>query len=328
MSSAPLPRYDELPARPGAPPGSSWGVWGDGDVFGCLNLLTPERAVAAASLVRRGAVFAMNLDMDLPGPPLFNRAKFAHEVTNGSSGISHDDVLSNWNTQSSSQWDGFRHIAHPEHGHYGGVADGDHGVHHWAQRGLVGRALLVDVGRWRAAQGRPLQYDQSDPIEPADLMGAIDAQGVPVEPGDVLLMRTGWVNWYRGLSIDKRSAMARDGFSAPGLAPTEETARTLWDLHIAAIGVDNPAVEVWPYGAFVGPEETQRIREHERSRFVDIFVHVRLLPLLGLPLGELWDLEPLADDCAVDGRYTGLFTSAPLNLPSGVASPPNALVIK
>ena len=39
-------------------------------------------------------------------------------------------------------------------------------------------------------------------------------------------------------------------------------------------------------------------------------------------------LEGLADDCASDGRYECFFTSAPLNLPAGVASPPNALAIK
>ena len=39
-------------------------------------------------------------------------------------------------------------------------------------------------------------------------------------------------------------------------------------------------------------------------------------------------LEALAADCAADGRYDCMFTSAPLNLPQGVASPPNALAIK
>jgi hypothetical protein len=42
----------------------------------------------------------------------------------------------------------------------------------------------------------------------------------------------------------------------------------------------------------------------------------------------MWNLEPLADDCAADGRYECFFSSAPLNLPAGVASPPNALAIK
>jgi hypothetical protein len=64
------------------------------------------------------------------------------------------------------------------------------------------------------------------------------------------------------------------------------------------------------------------------ARPSDTFAHFALLPLLGLPLGELFDLAALAEDCASDGVYEGLFTSAPLNLRGGVASPPNALVIK
>ena len=43
--------------------------------------------------------------------------------------------------------------------------------------------MLCDVGRWRAAQGRPLQYAESDVIEPDDILGTLDAQGSPLEPG-------------------------------------------------------------------------------------------------------------------------------------------------
>jgi hypothetical protein len=57
-------------------------------------------------------------------------------------------------------------------------------------------------------------------------------------------------------------------------------------------------------------------------------LHFSLLGLLGIPIGELFDLDALAEDCAADGRYTCLLTSAPLNLSAGVASPPNALAIK
>ena len=66
----------------------------------------------------------------------------------------------------------------------------------------------------------------------------------------------------------------------------------------------------------------------DRRRLHEIFTHTLLLPMLGLPLGEMWNLEALAADCAADGRYECMFTSAPLNLPHGVASPPNALAMK
>jgi hypothetical protein len=151
----PLPSYEELPVEPGAPAGSSWGLWGPSDKFGCLNLLTPDRVRAGVACAVRGAVFNLNLDLELPSPPLFGRSAFDHLVHNFTLG--HDDELSGWNTQSSSQWDGFRHMRHPVYGHYNGVADEEHGIHHWARRGIVGRAVLVDVARWRESVGLSIQ---------------------------------------------------------------------------------------------------------------------------------------------------------------------------
>jgi kynurenine formamidase len=334
MPTSTSPDYDDLPRRGGLP--AAWDVWdSDGAPFGCLNRLTPARVVEAAGLVRRGAVFALNWSMALPDPPLFGRASFRHEVTGGATATGHDDVLHGWNTQSSSQWDGFRHIRNhaamddePGTGHFGGLADEAHGMHHWARRGIAGRAVLADVGRWRAAEGRPLRYDEPDPIEPAELLECLAAQGTHVEEGDVLLMRTGWVGWYEQQPADVRSRLARvDELATPGLRSGEELARVLWNLRIAALGCDNPAVEVWPPGALTTPEHQAEVRA-DRRRLHEIFTHTLLLPMLGLPLGEMWDLEALAEDCAADGRYECFFTSAPLNLPAGVASPPNALAIK
>jgi hypothetical protein len=271
-------------------------------------------------------VFALNFEMELPDPPLFGRAAFEHEVKWLAGDVGHDDELSNWNTQSSSQWDGFRHIKHGTHGFYGGVADEDHGIHHWARRGIAGRAVLADVERWRAAQGRPIQPGASDPIEPDDVIGALAAQGTTVEPGDVLLIRTGWTSWYRGLDAAGRQGLA-GSLAACGLRPGEATAAMLWDLHIAAVAADNPALEVWPPGA-LADGETVRAAFSQPERSVEVFVHFSLLPLLGLPIGEMFDLDALAVDCASDGIYECCFTSAPLNLAAGVASPPNALAIK
>jgi hypothetical protein len=329
-----LPSYDDLPRRGGLP--AAWDVWGpEGAPFGCLSLLTPERAVAAAALVRRGAVFALNWSMGLPDPPLFGRASFGHEVTGGPTSTGHDDVLHGWNTQSSSQWDGFRHIRNHAAmddeegtGHFGGLPDEEHGIHHWARRGIVGRAVLADIGRWRERQGRPLRYDESDPIEPGELAECLAAQGTALEVGDVLLVRTGWIGWYEQQPASVRTALGDPAvLRTPGLRSGEDLARTLWDLHISAIGCDNPAVEVWPPGSTATAELDAEVRA-DRRRLHEIFTHTLLLPMLGLPLGELWDLEALAADCAADGVYECCFTSAPLNLPAGVASPPNALAIK
>jgi hypothetical protein len=322
-----LPSFDDLPVGDGKPAGSSWGLWGDDDVLGTLNLLTAERVKRGAECVRKGAVFPMNLDMHLPDPPMFGREAFKHEVIWLQNEAGHDEHLHGWNTQSSSQWDGFRHIKHPVHGFYNGIADEDHGIHHWAKRGIAGRAVLADVARWREQQGRPIQANTPDPIEPGDITGTLDAQGVSVEPGDVLLVRTGWMSFYRSLDTDARVAYNAEGHACAGLRPGEPTWRLLWDLHISAIGADNPAVEVWPPASFVQPDELQQIISNP-ERLDEVFMHIRLLPLFGLPLGEFFDLDALASDCAGDGVYECFFTSAPLNLHAGVASPPNALAIK
>jgi hypothetical protein len=84
----------------------------------------------------------------------------------------------------------------------------------------------------------------------------------------------------------------------------------LWDHHIAAVAADNPALEAWPPRAETGG-----------------FLHERLIPLLGMPIGELWQLGQLAEACLTEGRYEFFLTSAPLNVPGGVGSPPNALAM-
>jgi len=287
VASASLPSYDELPASPGAPSGSSWGLWGPSDKFGCLNLLTAERVTAGVACAVRGAVFNLNLEMELPGPPLFARSAFEHVIHDFA--VGHDDELVGWNTQSSSQWDGFRHR--------------------------------------RESVGRPIDPSSPSVIEIADLMATLDAQGVEVEVGDILLVRTGWLTWYRSLGPTARVELADTPHTpACGLQRGVDSARALWNLHIAAIAADNPALEVMPFG-FGDRDETRNWKD-DPGQAAETMLHFSLLGLLGIPIGELFDLDGLAEDCASDGRYACLLTSAPLNLSAGVASPPYALAIK
>ncbi|MGH9029998.1 MAG: cyclase family protein [Acidimicrobiales bacterium] len=324
-SEAPLPEYDELPVVAGAPKGSSWGLWGAGDVFGSLNLLGPDGVSKAMAEVKEGKVFNLNLELEMPDPPLFSRSAFEH-VVHGS-GIGHDDELVGWNTQRSSQWDGFRHLKHPAWGFYNGVADEDHGVHHWARRGIAGRAVLADVARWRDSVGRPISAPSADEITMEDLLATLRAQGSPVRQGDILLVRTGWLRWYRSLTAPGREAASRDVMSgACGLRRGRATAAGIWNLHVAAIAADNPALEVVPFGSW--DREAMKTWRDDPEAAADTMLHFSLLGLLGIPIGELFDLDALADHCAVDGRYSCLLTSAPLNLEAGVATPPNALALK
>jgi len=330
-----LPDYDELPVRSGLR--CAWNVWAPegGDRFGCLNLLTPDRTLAATRIVERGAVFPLNWSMALPDPPLFGRGGHIHTVTGDDRSTSHADILDGWNTQTSSQGDGFRHIRHhavrddePGTGHFGGVEDGEHGIDYWARRGIVARGVLADIGRWREAQGRPIQYDEPDAVMPDEVRACLADEGCEVGEGDVLLIRFGWIAWYLTTDADKRASLGdRSTFRSAGLHPGEDTWRMLWNMHIAALGCDNPGVEIWPRGSHLEPDVAAEALQDMR-RVHEVFAHTVLLPMLGLPLGEMFFLDDLADDCAADGKYEFMFTSAPLNLPHGVASPPNALAIK
>ncbi len=140
------------------------------------------------------------------------------------------------------------------------------------------------MARWREAVGRPLKQGTSDPITPEDIVAAIEAQGAAIEPGDVLLLRTGWIAWYLGLDDAGRDQIKQaDTLFTPGLLASEEMARLLWNLHISAVAADNPALEVWPIGALLDPEEVKAIladpaaREHEMQ-----LTHVSC-PCLGYP---------------------------------------------
>jgi hypothetical protein len=217
-------------------------------------------------------------------------------------------------------------MKHPVYGHYNGVADEDHGIHHWARRGIVGRAVLADVARWRASVGQPID-PSSTAIEIDDLMATLDSQGVEIEVGDILLIRTGWIDWYRGLGPEARIELAATPHTpACGLQRGVASARALWDLHISAVAADNPALEVMPFG--FGNRDEAQFWKDDPGRAAETMLHFSLLGLLGIPIGEFFDLDALARDCAEDGRYACLLTSAPLNLTAGVASPPNALAVK
>ena len=307
------PSYAELPD------GCAWDVLDP--ELGSLALLTPERVAGAARLVRSGARFSLDLPVDQPDPPFFGREPVRHTVFDFSETVL-DDRLDNFFPQGSTQWDAFSHFAHSTRGFFGGhdktsIVEGQAlGIDAWHPAGIVGRGVLLDVARHVDIPG-----DSSFTVTPELLDETAAAQDVEVREGDVLCVRVGWMTWYRSLDAAARAALAEKsrgslgGLALPGVGPGAATAEWLWDHGVAALAVDNPAVE--PFPPSVGGPFT-----------ADDMVHVRVLSMLGIPLGEFFDFDALADDCANDGVYEFLFTSAPLGIPGGIGSPPNALAIK
>jgi kynurenine formamidase len=312
-----IPSFDQLPVKKGAPPESSWGVFGDDDPFGCLNFLTPQGVIDAARLVQNGKVFRLDAKIGFAKPTLFGRATVSHKVV-PLAPFANDDVVDNFNTQEGSQWDGLAHVGHRwVERYYNGVQSSEIGpggklsIHEWAAR-FVGRGVLIDAFEFRKAKGRDLRPLERDVITLADLKGALESQGTTPKPGTILLVRTGWMESYEQCTPEqKRPLTSFENVKAVGIEATREMAAWLWDQRIAAIGTDSPGVEPLP-ADFSDPG----------------ILHYRALPLLGLPLGELFVLAPLAEDCARDRRYEFMVVSAPMVLEGGIATPPNAVAIK
>jgi hypothetical protein len=288
-------------------------VFGDGDVLGSLNLLTPDQVIEGARLIRAGETISLDLPLDIPDPPLFGRRSYRHHIV-ALSRNEMDDHLDDFHLQGSTQWDALNHVRCREHGYWGGrtqdPTDGPNGlgIDQWAEHGIAGRGLLIDVAGWFEAQGRNWNPLEPYAITTQEIAATLEAQGVEPAIGDIWCLRTGWVRAYRQLDAPTRALYARHPVFA-GLHAGEEMARRIWNAHPAALCCDNPAVEVVPGDPAVGS------------------LHRRLLPTLGLALGEMFDFERLARSCRSAGRWTFFFTAAPLKVPGGVGSPGNALAI-
>jgi kynurenine formamidase len=312
-----LPSYDELPD---APEGgrSGWGIFGPDDSVGLFNLLTPDRVLAAAQLIRRGALFPLNAPIDAFSPCIApSRGNPRHELLHSPGTIRFDDVYDNFYPQASSQWDSLAHYGYAENCFYNGATEDDitagrrNTIEHWAKRGLAGRAVVLDLARSMAEAGRSYDPVSSTSFTVDDLEIARHRVGVEYEPGDVLIIHTGFSAGYLELSEADRARVVQYQ-TAPGIAGGEEMCKYLWDSHISAIASDSYAVEVSP---------------------VDVssatgFLHRMLIGQFGMALGELWWTEDLAEDCEMDGVYEAFLTSSPLNARGAIGSPANALAIK
>ena len=317
-----LPKFNQLPHVGQTGERHAWDVFGRGDQLGTVNLLTPEQVKQSAALIRTGRVFNLTLPLNFPFPLYggFRAAGYRHHIEVNRGG--RDDYVDNFAMQGSSQWDSLRHIRFREFGYYGGRQDtdldqkGELGIENWARHGIIGRGVLLDVAHYLEQQGTPLEQTKKFSIDSALLERVAHAQQVTLGAGDIVLLRTGWLTWYKQLDAVGRDALrntlrpGEGGFACPGLDASQTTAAWIWDQHLAAIAADNVALEALPVDAAVG------------------FLHRRLIALQGMPIGEVWDLDEVASECANDGVYEFMLMSAPLNLPGGVGSPPNAYAIK
>lgn len=329
-----FPSYRQLRQRSDAPPGSAWNLFGEGDQRGMLNNAGAEEVVLAASLIRTGEVFGLDYPLNtfVPSPggtrPGTKHNIFANHENH------RDDWLDSFYLQSTSQIDGLRHIRHPEYGFFGGIADDridvgtpELGIQNIADRGIVGRGVLLDVGRAFERIGRAFDISTNEMLSPADLDLVAELEGVTFRRGDVLIIRLGWVPFYLALPPKERPK-GRGRSGNPGLQQSEAMLEWIWDHRFAMIAADNSGLEATPVDKtsgwfdFDAPPPLPLKPTHNGT------LHRPLIALFGMPIGELWRLEDLAASCAADGRYEFFVSAKPINLVGGVGSPPNAMAIK
>ena len=300
---------------------SNWGRWGKDDRIGTLNHITAQTLVEAGRLIRKGKMFDLSVALGANGPSIGGggRVNPIHlmGITPGDSqrlqGIVYPPeliVADDWITmplQCATQWDGLGHIGY-DNCFYNGV--GAHtvstlggstvlSIEDIIAKGPTGRGVLLDITAVRG--GKPLNI--GDEITPADLEAAEKRQNVRVGAGDILLVRTGWIQQF---TIHKSAVKLWAGEPGIGLACTE----WLYKREVAAIAADNTGVEVMSGGKQC------------------LEVHCVLIRDMGMTLGEIFDMDALAADCEADGVWEFFFTSAPLKVEHGVGSPITPLAIK
>lgn len=336
------------------PPGSNWGDFGEDDQAGRLNLINREKVLQGIAEVHEGLSFNLSLPLDVPGGNVLNPRRhppvLRPTLRNGQPNMNyalcvddpaHTDVVSDdlviLHTQYSTQWDSLAHVGSlfdadgdgvKESVYYNGYrADTDvcsaaesseagvftHlpiaqrststaqalGIEKMSEQCVQGRAVMIDL---RAHLG-----DTRVLVGYAILADILAKDAITIEPGDMVCLHTGFAD--RLLEMNRNPdavVLANCGAVLDGRDPALLDWITLSGLSVLI--ADNYAVEAHPVSAQAGCYATLPLHEH-------------CLFKLGIHLGELWHLTPLANWLRAQGRYRFLLTAPPLRLPGAVGSP-------
>ena len=301
----------------------NWGRWGDSDEVGALNFLTAEEVLRGVQHVKSGEVITLqrligdpNGDPVWPGRTSAVRTQILDESSwDGADapafpgGLHYADDKIDAFLQGSTQYDALGHVwfggkiwnGYDARGTVGGLDQAS--VEPIAQRGVVGRGILLDMARFRGKDN----LDKAETFTHEDLLACAEAQGVTIEKHDILIIRTNFLKLF----FEQGDAFY-EGFCEPGLTYSPELVQWFADMEIPNLVTDTIANEVTtdPISGIALP------------------LHCALMRNLGITLTEICDLEALAASCAADGRYTFLYAAAPLKVHKASGSPVNPLAIK
>lgn len=300
-----------------------WGKWGEDDVIGTLNFVTPEMRTNALRNATQGKFISLTQPFDENGPQdgFRGRINIQHIMRDSGSdamaekqGFPHgfggaDDAVY-MPLQVSTQWDGLGHIYDRKMTWNGrpcslinGMGDSITGMEKYAHL-FTGRGVLLDVGR--AIGDENGELPDGYVITSEELDETARKQGVSVGTGDFVMLRTG-----------RYARVAREGWQKYAGGPCAGISFTtldwLYRTEIAAIASDTWGVETIP-------------REFPQPCFSPL--HQIAIPHMGLFLGEMFDLEALAEDCASDGIYEFLFIGNAIPVKGAVGAPLHPIAIK
>lgn len=300
--------------------GNNWGRWGDDDERGALNLLTPDVIKAAAASITTGKVYSLGIPIQGHGVPLMDYRGTPMRLTlqdGTDDGIyamygchegtgAHEDVLV-MASHTTSHMDALVHV-YGDYKHYNDVDFNTMTALGGAKKlgidkvgGLASRGVLLDMVKYFGDENGGNDWvTLGRNITGADLEGAAKAQGVEVRAGDVVMIRTGYLQFW----WDNAAKGGQSPFEQAGIGL--DAAAWLADKDIVAVASDNAAVEVIPF---------------ENNDFIT--VHKELLVKAGIYLLEFINLaEPAADE-----NYEGIFAVGPLKVTGATGSPVNPIFI-
>ncbi|KAF1979597.1 hypothetical protein BU23DRAFT_522942 [Bimuria novae-zelandiae CBS 107.79] len=331
------PPFSSLPLDKSGPAGNAWGLYGPADELGALNLLTPAVVKQAAQEIQLGERVSLDWYLNLPTYPSFNRPGFKWRLHSKAPRTVNDDFI-DINTQSSSQWDGFRHYGYQQAKQfYGGrsqaeIEKGDViGIDRVAHSGgITTRAIILDYPRYLERMGKEsVNALQAKSISAEGLKDMLRETGVETREGDLLLLRTGFTRDYEALGDAERRAV---GEKTPptylGVESSKDVLQWIWESGFVAVAGDAPSFEMSPLvGAHNEPGGIWKGESWEQEMQGGGLVHQWCLAGWGVMIGEMFDLERLCERAEQLGRHTCFVSSVPLKVPGGVASPPNAVAI-
>jgi kynurenine formamidase len=324
------------------PEGSTWGDFGADDERGRLNLLTKEKVLQGIAEVKEGLNFCLSLPLDLPGGTALNPRRHPPELkpVYREGAVAFCQPLSRFNpivtsatcddamllySQYSTQWDALAHcgaefdlfgdgtktvcfyngwrVVDEETGTptQGEVGAASLGIEHMAESCVQGRGVLIDFHAHYGREHKAVGYD--------DLMRILDDDKVEIEQGDIVAFHTGWSDLLIEYAGDPDpQVMFNSGAALNGRDP--KVLQWITDSGLAVVVSDNRAVEYEWGGVTEATEPGPLLPLHDHCLF-----------RLGVHLGEMFNIGPLARWLRENGRSRFLFTGPPLRMPGAVGSP-------